>query len=216
MNVKWKVREGGREREREKERERGRERRRERERERERESYVNALAGDQSSEEQRSRGARDSPPETRHTQGFTECYDTSETPPSCRACRHLPRPTSPVSNFHLNTPRWHKRSSYDECVGPGSAQIYIPTDDPPPYSLLDPCQRGVEQGEEPHPDQSLYCGETSSSSTDWFPPSHCALGLQGPEHQHIASISFRWRRRHRTSRFWPSRASPSPSCHVTL
>lgn len=31
--------------------------------------------------------------------------------------------------------------SYDECVGPGATQIYIPTDDPPPYSLTDPCQR---------------------------------------------------------------------------
>ncbi|NXP83281.1 BEAN1 protein, partial [Ramphastos sulfuratus] len=30
---------------------------------------------------------------------------------------------------------------YDECVGPGATQIYIPTDDPPPYSPMDPCQR---------------------------------------------------------------------------
>uniref|UniRef100_A0A8C0HM08 BEAN1 protein n=1 Tax=Buteo japonicus TaxID=224669 RepID=A0A8C0HM08_9AVES len=30
---------------------------------------------------------------------------------------------------------------YDECVGPGATQIYIPTDDPPPYSFTDPCQR---------------------------------------------------------------------------
>ncbi|XP_062442402.1 protein BEAN1 [Rhea pennata] len=30
---------------------------------------------------------------------------------------------------------------YDECVGPGATQIYIPTDDPPPYSLMDPYQR---------------------------------------------------------------------------
>uniref|UniRef100_U3J477 Brain expressed associated with NEDD4 1 n=1 Tax=Anas platyrhynchos platyrhynchos TaxID=8840 RepID=U3J477_ANAPP len=29
---------------------------------------------------------------------------------------------------------------YDECVGPGATQMYIPTDDPPPYSLMDPCQ----------------------------------------------------------------------------
>uniref|UniRef100_A0A803T4H9 Brain expressed associated with NEDD4 1 n=1 Tax=Anolis carolinensis TaxID=28377 RepID=A0A803T4H9_ANOCA len=31
--------------------------------------------------------------------------------------------------------------SYDECVGPEATQIYIPTDDPPPYSLIDPCQQ---------------------------------------------------------------------------
>ncbi|NXX65623.1 BEAN1 protein, partial [Spizella passerina] len=35
---------------------------------------------------------------------------------------------------------------YDECVGPGATQIYIPTDDPPPYSLTDPCQRNETSG----------------------------------------------------------------------
>ncbi|KAM6430372.1 protein BEAN1 isoform 1-T1 [Liasis olivaceus] len=30
---------------------------------------------------------------------------------------------------------------YDECVGPGAVQIYLPTEDPPPYSLIDPCQQ---------------------------------------------------------------------------
>nr|XP_033796333.1 protein BEAN1 isoform X3 [Geotrypetes seraphini] len=29
---------------------------------------------------------------------------------------------------------------YDECVGPRATQIYIPTDDPPPYSMADPCR----------------------------------------------------------------------------
>ncbi|XP_045927006.1 protein BEAN1 isoform X3 [Micropterus dolomieu] len=84
------------------------------------------------------------------------------------------------------------RDLYDECVGPGSTQIYIPTDDPPPYSLLDPFQRGAEQEEQPNytsPDPSQYCGETSASAT-WFSPSHYPLGLQEQEHQHIASISF--------------------------
>uniref|UniRef100_A0A4W4H4A7 Brain expressed, associated with NEDD4, 1 n=1 Tax=Electrophorus electricus TaxID=8005 RepID=A0A4W4H4A7_ELEEL len=30
---------------------------------------------------------------------------------------------------------------YEECVGPAATQIYVPTDDPPPYSLTDPCHR---------------------------------------------------------------------------
>lgn len=82
--------------------------------------------------------------------------------------------------------------SYDECVGPGSTQIYIPTDDPPPYSLLDPCQRGAEQDEQPgyaSRDASPYRGQTSASAA-WFSPSHYPPGLQEQEHQHIASISF--------------------------
>ncbi|XP_041865795.1 protein BEAN1 [Melanotaenia boesemani] len=69
---------------------------------------------------------------------------------------------------------------YDECVGPGSTQIYIPTDDPPPYSLLDPCENGAESEEQPSPD--------ASASAAWLSPSHYPLGLH--EHQHIASISF--------------------------
>ncbi|XP_029109646.1 protein BEAN1-like [Scleropages formosus] len=28
---------------------------------------------------------------------------------------------------------------YEDCVGPGATEIYVPTDDPPPYSLADPC-----------------------------------------------------------------------------
>uniref|UniRef100_A0A673CX56 Brain expressed, associated with NEDD4, 1 n=1 Tax=Sphaeramia orbicularis TaxID=375764 RepID=A0A673CX56_9TELE len=63
---------------------------------------------------------------------------------------------------------------YDECVGPGATEIYIPTDDPPPYSLLDPCQ--------------------SSAGTSWFSTSHYPMGLQElqqqQQQQHISSISF--------------------------
>nr|XP_045238186.1 protein BEAN1 isoform X2 [Macaca fascicularis] len=28
---------------------------------------------------------------------------------------------------------------YEECVGPGATQLYVPTDAPPPYSLTDSC-----------------------------------------------------------------------------
>lgn len=81
--------------------------------------------------------------------------------------------------------------SYDECVGPGSTQIYLPTDDPPPYSLLDPCQRGPE--EEQQPDYSLDgptpCGGSAEGAA-WVSPSHDPPGLQRQEQQHIASISF--------------------------
>ncbi|XP_030012762.1 protein BEAN1 [Sphaeramia orbicularis] len=85
---------------------------------------------------------------------------------------------------------------YDECVGPGATEIYIPTDDPPPYSLLDPCQVVAEQDEQPSypsPDPSPYCGE-SSAGTSWFSTSHYPMGLQElqqqQQQQHISSISF--------------------------
>ncbi|MEQ2248057.1 hypothetical protein ILYODFUR_015332 [Ilyodon furcidens] len=84
---------------------------------------------------------------------------------------------------------------YDECVGPDSTQIYIPTDDPPPYSLLDPCQSLAEPEEQPthsSPVASQYCGETSTSAA-WpssSSSSHYSLGLHGREQQHVASISF--------------------------
>uniref|UniRef100_A0A8C2XKK7 Brain expressed, associated with NEDD4, 1 n=1 Tax=Cyclopterus lumpus TaxID=8103 RepID=A0A8C2XKK7_CYCLU len=69
---------------------------------------------------------------------------------------------SQVNNLYPDSP-----PRYDECVGPCSPQFYIPSDDPPPYSLLDPCQRGAEPEERPD-------GARSSPS----------------EHQHVASISF--------------------------
>lgn len=94
-------------------------------------------------------------------------------------------------NFCTNSHLLFCLHSYDECVGPGSAQIYIPTDDPPPYSLLDPCQgRAAPEEQQPNDTRSApspYFGETSGSAA-WFSPSHYPLGLQAQEH--IASISF--------------------------
>uniref|UniRef100_A0A8C7E2S0 Uncharacterized protein n=1 Tax=Naja naja TaxID=35670 RepID=A0A8C7E2S0_NAJNA len=52
---------------------------------------------------------------------------------------------------------------YEECVGPGAAQIYLPTEDPPPYSLIDPCQQNDD----------LHQPSTASSSpfpTETAPP----------------------------------------------
>ncbi|XP_020785074.2 protein BEAN1, partial [Boleophthalmus pectinirostris] len=73
---------------------------------------------------------------------------------------------------------------YEECVGPGATEIYIPTDDPPPYSLLDPCQQEAGPGEEPsHTHHST--STDSSASTSWFSPApHCLSG------QHVTSISY--------------------------
>ncbi|XP_077351921.1 protein BEAN1 isoform X2 [Festucalex cinctus] len=56
---------------------------------------------------------------------------------------------------------------YDECVGPGCTHIYVPTDDPPPYSLWDPRLDDSEGAEE---------GPSSTSAAS--------------PHQCIASISF--------------------------
>ncbi|KAM9727144.1 protein BEAN1 [Menidia menidia] len=76
---------------------------------------------------------------------------------------------SQISNLYPDSP-----PRYDECVGPGSAQIYIPTDDPPPYSLLDPC-RGRSG-----PDDRSSDAPSDSAGAAWPSPSH----------QPVASISF--------------------------
>ncbi|XP_061645726.1 protein BEAN1 [Phyllopteryx taeniolatus] len=69
---------------------------------------------------------------------------------------------SPVEHPYPDSP-----PRYDECVGPGSTHNYVPTDDPPPYSLWDPRRDDSEEGPSP-------AGAAS-------PPS---------EHRGIASISF--------------------------
>ncbi|KAG7270053.1 hypothetical protein CRUP_007153 [Coryphaenoides rupestris] len=81
---------------------------------------------------------------------------------------------------------------YGECISPGATQIFIPTDDPPPYSLLDPCLRGAGQEQEPTyagPYPAAYHRE-SSASASWFSPGQYPIGLQDPEQQPIASISL--------------------------
>ncbi|NXT66401.1 BEAN1 protein, partial [Chaetops frenatus] len=60
---------------------------------------------------------------------------TEEFPPACDFGSYLDI-LSQVNTMYPDPP-----PCYDECVGPGATQIYIPTDDPPPYSLTDPCQR---------------------------------------------------------------------------
>ncbi|XP_038155314.1 protein BEAN1 [Cyprinodon tularosa] len=97
-----------------------------------------------------------------------------------------------ISNLYQDSP-----PRYEECVGPDSTQIYIPTDDPPPYSLLDPCQSLAEPEQNPThsgPDASQRCGETSASaawpSSTSSSSSHYSLGLHEGEQQHVASISF--------------------------
>ncbi|CAL8370147.1 protein BEAN1 [Gadus morhua] len=77
---------------------------------------------------------------------------------------------------------------YDECISPGASQLFIPTEDPPPYSLLDPLIRGAGQEEEPA-FISPY-PYTRESSASWLSPDQYPIGLQDPEQQPISSISL--------------------------
>lgn len=79
--------------------------------------------------------------------------------------------------------------SYDECVGPGATQVYVPTDDPPPYSLTDPCQ-GREDPGDPH--TYLDLGEPSAGAS-WVAAggaSQYPIRLYELRRQPIASISL--------------------------
>ncbi|NWR72172.1 BEAN1 protein, partial [Centropus unirufus] len=83
---------------------------------------------------------------------------------------------SHVSVMYLDSP-----PRYDECVGPGATQIYIPTDDPPPYSLMDPCQRN-EVSINISLEEEAACGTTGQAE-------NYAVRLQDLE-QPISSISL--------------------------
>ncbi|XP_029962153.1 protein BEAN1 [Salarias fasciatus] len=84
----------------------------------------------------------------------------------------------PINSLYPDSP-----PRYDECVGPGSTQIYIPTDDPPPYSLLDPCR--AEQEARPG-----HAPPGASAGAARFSPSHQPPGLPEQEGRGVASISF--------------------------
>ncbi|XP_053126451.1 protein BEAN1 isoform X2 [Hemicordylus capensis] len=82
----------------------------------------------------------------------TSC--TEEFPPAFDFSSHRDS-LSQVDVLHPDSP-----PRYDECVGPGAAQIYIPTDDPPPYSLTDPYQQNDFAIDIP------WDGEVSSGTTE--------------------------------------------------
>ncbi|XP_077166116.1 protein BEAN1 isoform X4 [Paroedura picta] len=82
---------------------------------------------------------------------------------------------SQVNIMHPDSP-----PRYEECVGPGAAQIYVPTDDPPPYSLTDPYGRSDLVINIPLEEEAAH-GTTEQAAESRF-------GLQDPP-QPISSIS---------------------------
>ncbi|XP_033897161.3 protein BEAN1-like isoform X1 [Acipenser ruthenus] len=76
---------------------------------------------------------------------------------------------------------------YEECVGPGATQIYIPTDDPPPYSLNDPCQEIETQ-----PPHTCLEMEELTEEASWVTgsASRYPIILQEIRQQAISSISL--------------------------
>ncbi len=75
--------------------------------------------------------------------------------------------------------------SYDECVGQGT-QIYVPTDNPPPYSLTDPCRYHPASHRHREMEDMLAGASWVSASGS----SHYPTRLQDFRHQPIASISL--------------------------
>ncbi|XP_076856734.1 protein BEAN1 isoform X2 [Brachyhypopomus gauderio] len=77
---------------------------------------------------------------------------------------------------------------YDECVGPGATQIYIPTDDPPPYSLTDPCHR-----DQLHSTHACLDAQDLPAGASWLSASgssHYPIRLQDWNTHPVASISM--------------------------
>ncbi|XP_030621034.1 protein BEAN1 [Chanos chanos] len=77
---------------------------------------------------------------------------------------------------------------YDECVGPGATQIYVPTDDPPPYSLTDPCHTDDQPG--PHTCLEMEEMPTGASWVSASGMSQHSVRLQDLRQQSVASISL--------------------------
>ncbi|XP_010849395.1 PREDICTED: protein BEAN1 isoform X2 [Bison bison bison] len=74
---------------------------------------------------------------------------------------------------------------YEECVGPGATQLYIPTDAPPPYSLTDSCpELDVGNGHSPGRHQQAQRPQGQSGlrtvSMDTLPPYEAVCGASPP------------------------------------
>ncbi|XP_054435084.1 protein BEAN1 [Pteronotus mesoamericanus] len=69
---------------------------------------------------------------------------------------------------------------YEECMGPGATQLYIPTDAPPPYSLTDSGPDGCQQAQSGLRTISMDALPTYEAVCEVHPPSSL-LPLPGPE-----------------------------------
>ncbi|XP_059118608.1 protein BEAN1 [Peromyscus eremicus] len=78
---------------------------------------------------------------------------------------------------------------YEECVGPGATQLYIPTDAPPPYSLTDSClmlngalNSGSGHGHSQHQQEQRTQGQSGlhTVSMDTLPPYEAVCGAGSP------------------------------------
>ncbi|KPP72452.1 protein BEAN1-like [Scleropages formosus] len=82
---------------------------------------------------------------------------------------------SQVNAMYLDAP-----PNYEDCVGPGATQIYIPTDDPPPYSVTDPCWGRNLQEAHAEAEAEEFLGGASL----------CPPGPQGIEQQLVSSVAL--------------------------
>uniref|UniRef100_A0A8C0DJD5 Brain expressed associated with NEDD4 1 n=1 Tax=Balaenoptera musculus TaxID=9771 RepID=A0A8C0DJD5_BALMU len=78
---------------------------------------------------------------------------------------------------------------YEECVGPGATQLYVPTDAPPPYSLTDSCpalDRALDAGSGRSPGQHQQAQRPQRQSglctisMDTLPPYEAVCGASPP------------------------------------
>ncbi|XP_049558849.1 protein BEAN1 isoform X4 [Orcinus orca] len=78
---------------------------------------------------------------------------------------------------------------YEECVGPGATQLYVPTDAPPPYSLTDSCpalDRALDAGSGRSPGQHQQAqrpqgqSDFRTISVDTLPPYEAVCGASPP------------------------------------
>lgn len=79
--------------------------------------------------------------------------------------------------------------SYEECVGPGATQLYVPTDAPPPYSLTDSCamlngtlHSGSSHSPRGHQQEQRTGGQSGlrTISMDALPPYEAVCGPGAP------------------------------------
>ncbi|XP_027794774.1 protein BEAN1 [Marmota flaviventris] len=78
---------------------------------------------------------------------------------------------------------------YEECVGPGATQLYVPTDAPPPYSLTDSCpmlngtlHSGSSHSPHGHQQEQRTRGQSGlrTISMDMLPPYEAVCGPGSP------------------------------------
>uniref|UniRef100_A0A8C6HYT5 Protein BEAN1 n=1 Tax=Mus spicilegus TaxID=10103 RepID=A0A8C6HYT5_MUSSI len=126
--------------------------------------------------------------------GHTHSRSSPRMPYACSPAEDWPPPLDVSSEGDVDvTVLWElypdSPPGYEECMGPGATQLYVPTDAPPPYSMTDSCPRlngaldsdsGQSRSHRQQEQRTQGQSRLHTVSMDTLPPYEAVCGTGSP------------------------------------